>query len=226
MRCRLAGSFRSGVARGCRRSLKKYYHPSRIALALRRRFQQQAVVALERLPPWLPIRQRRIHQTMERLAVVHVPQMAELVNHHVFHQRIRQLRQVRIQRNVATARATSPAAAHEPMPPRRRALKPRERGGAVRHDGGQQRIRLCRVPRPDTRLWVCRRRQQLAVHLANVHPRRQTKRERAPPKQQRCALGILVRRPLAVALRSGKTPSANPAPVPSKHGANVVDAHM
>ena len=207
-------------------SLKKYYHPSRIALALRRRFKQQTVVALERLAPWLPIRQRRIHQTMERLAVVHVPQMAELVDHDVFHKRIRQLRQVRIQRNAATARAASPAAAHEPMPPSRRAPHPRERGDAASHHGGQQRFRLCRVPRPDPSLGVCRRRQQLAVHLANVHLRRQTERERAAPKQQRRAVDILVRRPLAVALRSGETPSAHPAPVSAEHGANVVDAHM
>ena len=47
-----------------------------------------------------------------------------------------------------------------------------------------------------------------------------------PPKQQRRTVDILVWRPLALALRSGKTPPANPAPVPSKHGANVVDAHM
>ena len=163
---------------------------------------------------------------MERLAVVHVPQVAELVNHDVFHKRIRQLHQVRIQRNMATARTASPAAAHEPMPPRRRALQPRERGGAVRHDGGQQRIGLCRVPGPDTSLGVYRRRQQLAIHLANVHLRRQTKRERTSPKQQRRTVDILVRRPLALALRSGKTAPANPAPVPAKHGANIVNAHM
>ena len=202
------------------------YHPSRIALALRRRFQQQAVIALEGLPPWLPVRQRRIHQTMERLAVVHVPQMAELVNHHVFHKRIRQLHQVRIQRDAATARTASPAAPHEPMPPRRLAPHPRERGGAASHDGGQQRFRLCRVPGPDTSLGVCRRRQQLAVHLANVHLRRQTKRERVPPKQQRRAVDILVRRPHALPVGSGKTAPAHPAPVSAEHGANVVDAHM